>query len=87
MLSINLDQETESYLAEIIAKENISSEELLKELIYQRWQTLQPRKTLFERRGGHPKHLLQDAPDDLSLREKRKNMIANHIKNRHQKSN
>lgn len=49
MLSINLDKETESYLAEIIAKENITSEE-------------------------------------LSLRENRKHVIANHIKTRHQKS-
>ncbi|ACK68458.1 conserved hypothetical protein (plasmid) [Rippkaea orientalis PCC 8801] len=87
MLSINLDKETESYLAEIITKENITSEELLKQLIYQHWQTLQPRQTLVERRGGHPKHLLEDAPDDLSLRENRKNIVANYIKNRHQKSN
>ena len=87
MLSINLDKETESYLAEIIAKENITSEELLKQLIYQHWQTLQPRQTLVERRGGHPKHLLQDAIADLSLRENRKNVVADHIKSRHQKSN
>ena len=40
MLSINLDRETESYLAEIIAQENSTSEELLKKLIYQHWQTL-----------------------------------------------
>lgn len=86
MLSINLDQETESYLAEIIAKENITSEELLKQLIYQHWQTLQPRQTLAERRGGHPKHLLQDASPDLSLRENRKAIVENHIKNRHESS-
>lgn len=35
MLSIKLDQETESYLAEIITQENIILEELLKKLIYQ----------------------------------------------------
>lgn len=87
MLPINLDRETESYLAEIIAKENITSEELLKQLIYQRWQALQPRQTLLERRGGHPKHLLQDASPDLSLRENRKTIVANHIKNRHKLSN
>ena len=87
MLSINLDKQTESYLAEIIAKENITSEELLKQLIYQHWQTLQPRQTLVEKRGGHPKHLLQEASPDLSLREKRKAIVANHIKNRHKLSN
>lgn len=31
---------------EIIAKENSTSEELLKKLIYQHWQTLKPRQTL-----------------------------------------
>ena len=33
MLSINLDRETKSYLAEIIVQENSTSEELLKKLI------------------------------------------------------
>ncbi len=32
MLSINLDREIETYLAEIIAQENSTSEELLKKL-------------------------------------------------------
>jgi hypothetical protein len=86
MLSIDLDQQTESYLVEIIALEKITSEELLKQLIYQHWQTLQPRQTLAERRGGHPKHLLQDASPDLSLRENRKAMIIDYIEDRHQSS-
>ncbi|MGK7939611.1 MAG: hypothetical protein AB4062_05565 [Crocosphaera sp.] len=86
MLSINLDKETETYLAEIIAKENITSEELLKQLIYQHWQSLKTPQTLAQRRGGHPKHLLQDASPDLSLRENRKNVVKNHIKNRHKSS-
>ena len=53
MLSINLDRETEAYLAEIIAQENSTSEELLKKLIYQHWQTLKPSQTLAQRRSGH----------------------------------
>ena len=87
MLSMNLDRETETYLAEIIAQENISSEELLKKLIYQHWQTLRPSQTLAQRRGGHPKHLLQDAALDLSLRENRKKSVAEHIQKSHKKSN
>ena len=87
MLLINIDRETESYLAEIIAQENSTSEELLKKLIYQHWQTLKPRQTLAQRRGGHPKNLLQDAAPDDSLRENRKQIILEHIQNRHQKSN
>lgn len=86
MLSINLDKQTETYLAEIIIKENKTSEELLRELIYQHWQTLQSPQTLAQRRGGHPKHLLQDASPDLSLRENRKAMVKNRIKSKYDKS-
>ncbi|KZL51630.1 hypothetical protein A2T98_01205 [Nodularia spumigena CENA596] len=87
MISINLDRETEIYLAEIITQENTTSEELLKQLIYQHWQTIKPRQTLAQRRGKHPENLLQDAAPDLSLRENRKNIVAEHIQNRHQKCN
>jgi hypothetical protein len=69
-----------------MTKENIPSDELLKQLIYERWQALQPSQTIFERRGGHPKHLLEDAPSDLSLRENRKRIVAEKIKQRHQTS-
>ena len=85
MLSINLDRETENYLAEIIAQENISSEELLKKLIYEHWRALQPHQTLAQRRGGHPQHLLQDANPDLSLRENRKKSVAEYIQKKSSK--
>ena len=85
MISIKLDRETETYLAEIITQENTTSEELLKKLIHQHWQTIQPRQTLAQRRGKHPENLLQDAAPDLSLRENRKKEVAEHIQNRHQK--
>ena len=85
MLSINLDQETEAYLAEIIAQENCTSEELLKRLIHQHWQTLKPRQTLVQRRGGHPKNLLHDAAPDASLRENRKQIVNARIITRQEK--
>jgi 5'(3')-deoxyribonucleotidase len=85
MISIKLDQETETYLAEIITQENTTSEELLKKLIYQHWQIIKPRQTLAQRRGKHPENLLQDAAPDLSLRGNRKQAIAEHIQNRYQK--
>ena len=75
------------YLAEIIAEENTSSEEILKKLIYQHWQTLKPHQTLAQRRGTPPKHLLQNAPSDTSLRENRKKIFSEYIQNRHQKYN
>jgi hypothetical protein len=87
MISISLDRETETYLADIIAQEHSTSEELLKKLIYQYWQTLKPRQTLAQRRGGHPQNLLQDADPDLSLRENRKKIVAEYIETHHQKFN
>lgn len=81
----NLDRETETYLAEIITQENTTSEELLKKLIYQHWQTIKPRQTLAQRRGKHPENLLQNADPELSLRKNRKQAIAEHIQNSHQK--
>lgn len=85
MLPINLDRQTENYLTEIISKENITSEELLKKLIYEHWQNLNPCETLLQRRGGHPQHLLENAPPDLSLRENRKKVVADYIQDHHQK--
>lgn len=85
MLKLELDQETEAYLIEILAKEKTTSDELLRRLLYQHWQSLQPRKTLVERRGGHPEHLLEDAPPDLSLRENRKQAVKDYIEKKHSK--
>lgn len=86
MLNLQLDEETEAYLVNILAKEKTTSDELLKRLLKQHWLSLQSCKTILERRGEHPKHLLEDAPSDLSLRENRKKAIAEQIKKRHQET-
>lgn len=83
MLTIKLDEETEARLADILAHENTNHSELIKRLICERWLTLQVGKTIVERRGGHPQHLLQDAPADLSERSHRKQAIADYLKKRH----
>jgi hypothetical protein len=41
------------------------------------------RKTIVERLGGHPEHLLEDAPPDLSERANRKKAIADYLKKKH----
>ena len=41
MLTQFIDQQTEHYLSEILAQENVSSDELIKNLIYDRWRVLQ----------------------------------------------
>ncbi|WP_236146891.1 hypothetical protein [Scytonema millei] len=84
MLTVRLDEETERQLGDILAREkDTNRSELIKRLIRDRWLTLQVGKTLVERRGGHPQHLLQDAPADLSERQNRKAAIAEYLKKRH----
>lgn len=84
MFTVRLDEETEGQLADILAHEKDNNRsELIKRLIRDRWLTLQLGKTLVERRGGHPQHLLQDAPADLSERANRKRAITDYLKKRH----
>ncbi|WP_250124202.1 hypothetical protein [Chroococcidiopsis sp. CCMEE 29] len=84
MLTVRLDEETERQLADILAHETVTNcSELIKRLIRDRWVALQVDKTIVERRGGHPQHLLQDAPADLSERPQRKQAIAEYLKQRH----
>jgi hypothetical protein len=83
MLSVRLDPETEQQLADILAHEQEATRsELIKRLIKERWLTLKLDRTFVERRGGHPQHLLQDAPPDLSERATRKQAIADYVKHR-----
>ncbi|WP_434221800.1 hypothetical protein ACOKW7_21965 [Limnospira platensis CENA597] len=69
---------------EILAKEKTTSDELIKRLVQERWLSLQPRQTIVERLGGHPEHLLEDAPPDLSERTNRKKAMSNYEEILHQ---
>ncbi|MEH2074162.1 MAG: hypothetical protein V7K57_07180 [Nostoc sp.] len=83
-LCVRLDEETERQLADILAHEQTQKSELIRRLIAERWLTLQAgKKTLVERRGGHPEHLMQDAAIDLSERSNRKKAIAQYLNKRH----
>ncbi len=82
MLNVNLDEEAERYLLDLVAAEKTTSSELIKRLLHSRWQSLQPRKTFLERRGGSPTHLLNGS-SDLSERDVRKQAIADHLRNRY----
>ncbi|NMG18630.1 hypothetical protein [Brasilonema bromeliae] len=83
MLTVRLDEETERQLADILAHEKTDKSELIRRLIAERWLNLQAGRTLVDRRGGHPEHLLQNAPPDLSERANRKKAIAEYLKERH----
>ena len=83
MLTVRLDDETEKYLADLVASEKTEKSELIRRLIRERWLTHQAGQTIAERLGGHPKDLLEDAPSDLSERSVRKQAIARHLEERH----
>jgi hypothetical protein len=83
MLNLELDPETEAYLIELADREETTPEALIKSLIHQHWDRLQPRRTIVERLGGHPEHLLQDASPNLSEREYRKQAIVGYLTKRH----
>ena len=81
MLTVRLDSETEQKLADIIAHErDVDRSSLVKRLVLERWLTLNLDNTFVERRGGHPQHLWQDAPPDLSERSTREQAISDYFK-------
>lgn len=83
MLNVNLDDETEKYLVEILAQEKTTSSELIKRLLREHLQKLQPRKTVLERMGGYPQHLL-NGPSDLSDRDARYKYLAEYFQKRYE---
>ena len=83
MLNVNLDDKAEKYLVEILAQEKTTSSELIKRLLHEHWQSLQPRKTVLERMGGYPEHLLQ-GPSDLSDRDARYKYLAEYFQKRYE---
>ena len=86
MLSINLDDETERYLVEILKEEEITISELLKQVLRDRLSNHRPQQTVLERMGGVPEAVLSASglPSDLSDRDTRKAIIAEHIQARHE---
>ncbi|MBF2004357.1 hypothetical protein ACF3DV_22860 [Chlorogloeopsis fritschii PCC 9212] len=85
MLNLNLDDETEKYLVEILAQEKTTSGELVKRLLRQHWESLQPRKTVLEKMGGYPEHLL-NGPGNLSDRDARYKYLAEYFQKRYEQS-
>ncbi len=83
MLKVRLDDETEKYLADSIASEKTDKSESIRRLIRERWLAHQSGRTVVERLGGHPKHLLEDSPANLSDRSVRKQAISRHLQERH----
>jgi fructose-bisphosphate aldolase class 1 len=78
MITIKLDDETETYLSEILRQEQTTTEELVKNLLRNHLINLKKNQTVLERMVGYPQELLTGA-EDLSDRDVRKKIIAEQI--------
>jgi len=87
MINVSLDDETEKYLTDIIAQENTSSSELIKRLIQEHWEIIQPPKTILERLeevGSYPGYL-PNSPGNLSDRDVRRQYISEYVQKQHER--
>ncbi|HEY9777320.1 MAG TPA: hypothetical protein V6C81_26390 [Planktothrix sp.] len=75
-LTVKLAEQEQARLNAIATAMNAGSQsDVIRALINEKFESLQADKTLLERRGGHPKHLL-DGGSDLSERDNRKAVIG-----------
>jgi hypothetical protein len=59
-LTEELDRETEAYLADILAQENTTSDALIRQLIYDRWHSLQQAELSKPARPKNSKQVIAD---------------------------
>ncbi len=77
-LNVRLNDEYEERLSQILVVTRMDKSELTRKMIDDQWLALQGGKTFVERRGGHPKYLLND-PTIGSERAARKVALASHF--------
>lgn len=90
MRIIQLDEETSRDIDELSSRQQITPEELIKQLIRDRLQQPKKSKTILEklqeleRKQGEPQPFLNER-SDLSDRDVWKPMIAQHLQEQHEK--
>jgi hypothetical protein len=78
-LTVRLDDDEERKLQQIVEALKADSQSVvIRELIEEKWNTLQAGQTFVERRGGHPLHLLK-SDGNTSDRTNRKAKLAEHF--------
>jgi hypothetical protein len=78
-LTVKLAEQDQKRWEAIASAMNATSQsDAIRILINDKFASLQADKTLVERRGGHPKYLLESDPD-LSTRSNRKSAVAEKI--------
>ena len=76
-LNVRLPDDYESKLSQIMAITRMDKSQLTRKMIDDQWVALQAGRSFVERRGSHPKHLLND-PAVSSERSNRKVALAAH---------
>jgi hypothetical protein len=77
-LTVKLADQEQSRLEAIATAMNANQSDAIRALINEKFEALQAGKTFVERRGGHPKYLLEGTPNS-SDRDVRKAVIAAHL--------
>lgn len=77
MLTQELDRETERYLADILAYQNMTSDELIRQLIRDRWLTLQQVPTSI--------NVVESSPE-LPKPKNQKQQIADFVRRKYQRT-
>jgi len=75
MLTVRLDKVTEKHLAELLGQVAVTRSQFIKDLINKRWQANQPSRSIMDRRGGPPRHMLLGNPE-LSSQPRNKRILA-----------
>ena len=76
-LTIRLDADTEDCLAELLAETGQDKSSLIRQLIRERWQQLQPLPSITQQLGGHPESFLDTLPLGNSERSQRRLLLTN----------
>lgn len=78
-LTVRLDKEEETRLQQIVEALNAGNQSaVIRQIIYEKWLSLQTERTFLERRGEHPVHVLA-GPADASLRANRKKELETYL--------
>ena len=75
-LTVRLDPETEHCLADLLAETGQDRSSLIRQLIRERWQQLQPCPSITQQLGGHPGSFLNTLPPGSAERQQRRRLLG-----------
>jgi hypothetical protein len=75
-LTVRLDPETEHCLDDLLAETGQERSSLIRQLIRERWQQLQPCPSITQQLGGHPGSFLNTLPPGSAERQQRGRLLG-----------